>query len=105
MNSILRPPSSPALSKNSSRRDSSKNFEMRTLLTTESQFPPLCAIKIENEIGDSIFGKILKGELLTPHGVVIPITALTMNTNAQSDDNEFKSEAELLCSLQHPNIV
>ena len=52
------------------------------------------------------FGDIYIGEVLIPNGVVIPVAIRTLRLNSNSVNiHNFKSEANLLASLQHPNIV
>lgn len=74
-------------------------------LFTLNHFSEKC-IKIHEKLCEGDFGDIYTGDVLIPQGGVIPVAirTLRMSSNSNAVQN-FKSEANLLSSLQHPNIV
>ena len=104
-----------------SQKTLSNNVEMNSLLGSQPtavpviipaqriharEFPP-SAIRLIQELGEGAFGKVYKGELMgvLPTGpACVAIKTLKSGANHKTK-TDFQREANLMCGLDHPNIV
>lgn len=83
--------------------NSSQRSERRPVKVFEFDFS---TIKFEEELGEGAFGKVYKGEVITPNGDRMMVAIKTLKENANSKTvGEFKREVELMSELRHPNII
>ena len=68
---------------------------------------PLGSIQFLEELGQGAFGMVFKGQLILENDhQKIPIAIKTLKEDANNRFKiDFRREAELMCDLQHPNIV
>jgi receptor tyrosine kinase-like orphan receptor 1 len=68
---------------------------------------PLASVRFLQELGEGSFGKVYKGEILSPDGKsVTPVAIKSLKPDAsQKVVADFRREADLMVDLHHPNIV
>ena len=83
------------------------NVPKMTKVPVRAREFPLSSVRFLQELGEGAFGKVYKGELVSPGDLsATPVAIKTLKANASPKvQADFRREVEMMTDLRQPNIV